>query len=144
MLSALCLPRLMTVRLGLAIMLGVMLSFTGVTLVALEGREVVVLQTIGASGTVHETRTWVADEDGYAWIEAANPERPFLRDIATHPDIEMRRGDAMRQCHAIALPNPDGHERIRRLLARKYGWADWWIGMLTDTSRSSALQLTCY
>jgi len=38
-------------------------------------------------------------------------------------------------------PNPEGHERIRRLLAEKYGWADWWVGLLQDTSGSIAIRL---
>lgn len=41
------------------------------------------------------------------------------------------------------VPNPDGHARIRRLLAGRYGWADRWIGLLADTSRSIAVRLDC-
>ena len=135
--------RMRIVRRVLVTTLGVAISFAVVTLVALEGREVVVLRTVDATGGMRETRTWVADEDGYAWIEAANPDRPFLRDIAINPEIEMRRGGVLQHCHAVPLPNPDGHLRIRRLLAQKYGWGDWWIGLLTDTSGSSALRLAC-
>jgi len=32
-------------------------------------------------------------------------------------------------------------ERVRRLLAAKYGFADRWIGVLVDTSRSVAIRL---
>ena len=81
-------------------------ALVATTLVALEGREVVVLETIDGAGVARATRTWVADDDGYAWIEAANPERPFL-------------------------------------LARRYGWADRWIGLLADTSGSVAVRLAC-
>jgi hypothetical protein len=27
------------------------------------------------------------------------------------------------------------------LLAEKYGWADWWVGLLQDTSQSVAVKL---
>jgi hypothetical protein len=129
--------RLAASALGLATALG------GTTLLALEGNEVVVLRTMDASGSPHRTRTWIVDADGFAWIEAANPERPFLDDLRARPQVELERGDGVRRCDAMVLPNPDGHTRIRRLLADKYGWADDWIGVLADTSQSVAIRLAC-
>jgi hypothetical protein len=132
-----------TPRTILATVLGIAVLFAVVTLLALEGREVVVLRTFDAQGQPRETRTWIADQEGYAWIEAANSERPFLLHIQTNPEVELRRGDALRQCHAVLALNPDGHQRIRRLLGEKYGWADRWVGLLTDTSGSLAVRLEC-
>lgn len=119
------------------------LAFAGTTLVALEGREVVVLRTFDAGRRPRETRTWIADADGAAWIEAANPERAFLRELAADPDVELRRGGAWRRCRAQVRPNPEGHARIRALLRARYGWADRWVGMLADTRESSAVRLAC-
>jgi len=121
----------------------VVLVFLAVTLIALEGKEVVVLGTQDADRTRRATRTWIAAEDGSLWIEAANPERPFLMDIATRPDVELRHGNATQKCRAYIELNPQGHLRIRRLLAAKYGWADSWVGLLTDTSGSLAVRLQC-
>src|SRR5258708_33517240 len=97
--------------------------FGGVTLVALEGREVVVVRRFDAAGTPRETRTWVADADGAAWIEAANPDRPFLQDLRVQPKVELRRGGGWRTCRADVQPDLDGHVRIRALLRARYGWA---------------------
>ena len=130
-------------RIILGTVLGIAVLFTLVTLLALEGREVVVLRTFDAHGQARETRTWVADEDGYTWIEAANPERPFLLQLQANPEVELRRGGTLHHCRAGATPNPEGHQRIRRLLAAKYGWADDWVGLLTDTSGSLAVRLDC-
>jgi len=129
----------------LAVLLAILAAsvFGGVTLAALEGREVVVLHTFDAHGTSRKTRTWVADDAGYVWVEAANESRPFLHNIQANPDVELHRGGAMQRCRAVAMANPDGHERIRRLLAQKYGWADRWVGLLTDTSGSMAVRLEC-
>ena len=33
------------------------------------------------------------------------------------------------------------HESIRRLMRAKYGWRDWWIGMVFDTSSSMRVKL---
>lgn len=130
-------------RIALAAVCGGAAFFAVVTLAALEGGEVVVLRTFDERRAARETRTWVADEEGAALIEAANPERPFLLNIRKNPEIEMQRAGAVHRCHAVPLPNPDGHQRIRRLLAGKYGWADRWIGLLTDTTGSLAIRLEC-
>lgn len=129
---------LVTVGVALA---AVALVFGGLTLYALEGREVVVVRTRAADGAARETRTWVADEDGSLWIEAAFPERPFFQQLLAVPNIEVVRGGMVRRYRAAPVPNPEGHARIRSLLAQKYGWADAWIGLLQDTSRSVAVRL---
>jgi len=115
----------------------------GVTLLALEGREVVVVRTHAPDGQTHATRIWVADADGVAWIEAANPERPFLHDLERDPEMQLERGGRVLRCQAAIAANPDGHRRIRELLAARYGWADCWIGLLADTRRSVAVRLDC-
>lgn len=119
------------------------LAFTVVTLLALEGREVVVVRTFDVERRPRETRTWIADADGAAWIEAANPERPFLRELAADPAVEIRRGGVWRSCRAGVQPNPAGHARVRALLRARYGWADRWVGLLADTRRSAAVRLDC-
>ncbi len=127
-------------RLGVVVAI-LMATFALITLGALEGPEVVVVHTRDASGSVRTTRTWIVDHDGFAWIEAANPEREFYRSIIATPDIEIERRGERRRYHAVPLANPDGHQLIRRLLAEKYGFADWWIGLIADTSRSLAIRL---
>ena len=116
-------------------------AFATVTLVALEGREVVRLRTVTPDGGVHSTRTWVADSDGAIWIEAANGERPFLLDLQAHPEVELVRGGAVLPLRAVPVPGAAAHRKIRSLLAEKYGWADRWIGLLADTSHSVAVRL---
>ncbi len=130
-------------RLAFGLLIASALLFGVVTLIALEGREVVVLHTRDAAGVEHSIRTWVADTDGAMLVEAANPERPFLRDLTREPALILTRGAADRTCRTQLLPNPEGHDRIRGLLAAKYGWADCWIGMVADTRRSLAVQLDC-
>jgi hypothetical protein len=130
-------------RRGIAVVIGLVLAFGVITLVALEGREVVVLRTRASDGSVHAIRTWIADADDATWVEAANPERPFLRDLAHDPVLTLDRAGRARRCRATVAPNPAGHERIRGLLAAKYGWADCWIGLVADTRRSLAVRLDC-
>jgi len=112
-----------------------------ITLVALEGREVVVLRTFGGDGKVRETRVWVADDGGATWVEAANGDRPFYRDILQRSEVELVRGGELERFRAEPIATPDGHPKIRRLFSEKYGWADCWIGLIADTSNSIAVRL---
>ena len=131
----------MSLRRLAAVLAAAVLGFAGVTLLALEGREVVQLRTVTPEGSVRRTRTWVADADGAMWVEAANVQRPFLLDLGAHPDIELVRGGTVLPVRAVAVPGLDAHRKIRSLLAEKYGWADCWIGLLADTSHSQAVRL---
>ena len=131
----------MSLRRLAAVLAAAVLGFAGVTLLALEGREVVQLRTVTPEGSVRRTRTWVADADGAMWVEAANVQRPFLLDLRVHPDIELVRGGTVLPVRAVAVPGLDAHRKIRSLLAEKYGWADCWIGLLADTSHSEAVRL---
>ena len=122
-------------------LLGLALSFGVVTMIALEGNEVVVLRTRGGDGAIRETRTWIADEDGAAFVESAHAERPFYLHLLGNPEIEVVRDGAVQTYRATPVPNPAGHQHIRRLLEEKYGWADTWIGLLQDTSGSLEVRL---
>jgi len=128
-------------RVAAWVLVAIVVIFAVATLAALEGREVVIVYTRDTRGQTRTTRTWIADYQGFAWIEAANPERDFYRHLLVNPEIEVERHGELRRYHAVPIGNPDGHQLIRRLLAEKYGVADWWIGRLTDTSHSLAIRL---
>jgi hypothetical protein len=116
------------------------IGFAAITLTALEGNEVVVVRTHDPAGDTRETRVWVADEGGALWVEAATPERAFYRELLADPAADMVRGQ--RTLHVVAHPEPGpaAHAHIRALLAAKYGWADCWVALLQDTSRSVAVR----
>jgi len=122
-------------------LLVITLAFAAITLVALEASEVVVLHTALDTNPPRETRVWVVDFGGAAWIESASPERDFYRDILANPEIELSRNGRRFAYRAVPFTGPTGHELIRSLLAEKYGWADRWIGMIADTSNSIAIRL---
>jgi hypothetical protein len=128
-------------RLAIAV-LAAAAVFAAVTLWALEGGEVAILRTDAADGAYTETRVWVADADGAAWIEAATPERGWYRVLASNATVVLVRDGAAVTYDATPQPGAAGHTRIRALLRAKYGWADAWVGMLQDTSRSIAVRLT--
>lgn len=124
-----------------ALAITAVLAFAAVTVVALEGVEAVDLRTTTPDGGQRTTRIWIADDEGVLWIEAANPDRPFLHDIAEHPTVELLRHGAIRKYRAVPVPGEEGHRTVRRLLRERYGWADRWIALLADTSHSVGIRL---
>lgn len=129
------------IRAAIAVLFVLALAAGIVTFVAVEGQEVVVLRTERSDGSIRRTRIWIAEEDGVPWIEAANPERAFYADLLARPDAELERRGEIDRYRATPLPGPEGHEKIRALLRAKYGWADRWLGLVVDTSRSLAIRL---
>lgn len=122
-------------------LLGLVVPFLGVTLLALEGGEVVVLHTRTTSGEWRTTRVWVADDEGMPLLEVAEPQRPFYLDLLDQPEVRLERAGSLQTYRAVVLPQPHGHELIRSRLRQKYGWADAWIGLLADTTQSLAIRL---
>jgi hypothetical protein len=106
-------------RAALQVSLATLAAFVLVTIAALEGPEVVVLRTRDGAGRRRATRTWIADHEGRAWIEVANLERPFYRDVPADADVELVRGGQVLRLRAMPLPPDQGHPLIRRLLAEK-------------------------
>jgi len=116
-------------------------SFVGITALALESQEVAVLRTRDRDDAPHTTRVWLARRGDAIWIEAATPERGWYQDVLENPNVELVLAGEAQRYRAAPVTEPDGHERIRALLRQKYGWADMWVGLLQDTSRSLAVRL---
>lgn len=126
---------------ALLALVAALLAFGGVTWFALEGHDIAILRTRAVDGAVRETRVWVAEEDGTLFVEAATPERAWLREAQAQPEIEVVHAGATTRYRSLPEPGAAGHATIRRLLRAKYGWADQWVALLQDTSRSVAVRL---
>ena len=111
-------------------------AFGGLTWLALESREVVVIRTRQPDGGVRETRIWIAEAEGAWWLEAASPESGWYQDVLADPQIEIVRSGRAVPLLATPILGQEGHLKIRRLLRQKYGMADVWIAMIQDGSRS--------
>ena len=132
----------MPVHRGLVAAVGVLAAASLVVVLALESGEVIVLHTRDSAGAPRSTRIWVADDaQGTPWIEAANADRGWYRDLQANPDVEVERGGTTKRYRAVPVPGPEGHATVRRLLAQRYGPRDAVIGWLADTSGSIAVRL---
>lgn len=123
-------------------------AFGAVTVVALEGSATAVLHTTQPDGSERRTRVWFAEDNGALWVEAATASRAFYLDLAANPVVTidtrsspLQSSSATLRGKAELMPEPGGHQRVRQLLADRYGWADVWIGLLQDTSASRAVRI---
>lgn len=122
------------------------LLFGAVTLAALEAGPVAVLHTRAADGSERRTHVWFVRDGDELWIESATADRPFYLDLLRDPACVVDTRDALfspwtsTAATAEPVPEPGGHARIREMLAARYGWADRWVAMLTDTSGSRAVK----
>jgi hypothetical protein len=87
------------------------------------GREVIVLHTENADGTRLESRLWIVDEGGYAWLHGGDS--AWMANLKARPVVEVERGGENRRYRAHPVPGP--HPAIDAALRAKYGLADRWV-----------------
>lgn len=126
---------------GLGLIVGALVVAVAGHMALIElGREVVTLRTQNPDGTWRETRLWIVDDGGYAWLHSAGDE--WLARFQRNPIVELERHGEVHRYRATPVPGP--HPRIHELLRAKYGIADRWvrfIGPDTDTAIPVRLEL---
>jgi len=114
------------------------LAFAAATLVLAHfavielGHEVATLRTQRPDGSWQETRLWIVDDDGAAWLHSKGA--AWEARFAGDPVVELVRGGETRRYRAHAVPGP--HPRIDALLREKYGLADRWVRLLAPDDPS--------
>ncbi len=113
-----------------------------VTLLALESGGVVTVYTPKAEGGTHRaTRIWFATESGRLYLEAGSPENPWVKDLDSTTSLKIE-GQDLDGWYVFRLDSSArGHQVIRTMMRSRYGWRDWWIGVMFDTSESQLIEL---
>lgn len=100
------------------------------------------MRTVPQAGPLRETHVWFVEREGELWLEAGTPENPWFLDVRTNPELEFSASDRPAQKFiALPLDTKEASRRIRALLREKYGWRDWWIGLLVEAEHSVAVRL---
>jgi len=124
----------------IAVVLTALAVFFGAILLAGDlGGEVVVLTTTSAGGGRHETKLWVVEDHGQLWIRAGQPSSEWLGRLRAEPRVTLSRNGRVAEYRAV--PVPKQRERINRLMAERYGWADALIGLVRDESETQPVRL---
>lgn len=115
------------------------LLIVGTQYIASESGEVVVLRTRDAAGGVHETRLWVVDHDGSAWLRAGNPSGGWFSRLSAQPEVVVTRGGETLVVQAV--PRPEARDTINDLMQEKYGWADSYISFFFPRAKKIPVRL---
>jgi len=106
---------------------------------AAESGEVVVLTTSDTEGQPHETRLWVVDHEGSAWLRAGADVQAWYGRLLAKPEVEVERGGTRQSFTAV--PRLDQQGTVNRLMREKYGWADRFISLLFGRDESVPIRL---
>jgi hypothetical protein len=100
------------------------------TYIAGEQTEVARLRTFDAAGGPHETKMWVADIDGIPYIRIGRAGRGWGEQLKANPNVELIRESGTFPCTASVVSDEALHAAVDEAFAIKYGWVDWWYGVV--------------
>jgi hypothetical protein len=118
----------------------VLIALSALFLVALgtylagERTEVGMLRTYDESGTAYQTKMWVVDLDGHAYVRVGRPGRGWGERVKTHPEVELERSGSWQPYRASLVEDPATRAAVDRAFAEKYGWVDWWFGVVVRSN----------
>ena len=95
-------------------------------MIASESAEVVVLYTQDKSGEQYNTRLWVVDHEGDAWLRAGSTSAGWYKRLEALPEVEVLRRSDRRS--VTTKFEPAYRDAINELMAEKYGWRDAYVG----------------
>ncbi len=124
----------------IAVVLGALALFFGAVFLAGDlGGEVVTVTTTSEGGRRHETKLWIVEDHGQLWLRAGQPASEWLVRLQAEPRVTMTRNGEAREYRAVLVPKQ--RERINRLMAERYGWADALIGLVRDEGETTPIRL---
>ncbi len=108
-----------------------------IEIIASESGEVVVVTITDEHGAPAETRLWVVDQAGDAWLRAGSASSGWYQRLQRNPEVVLERQGST--FDAKIVPVPAQRDTMNTLMREKYGWADAYISFLF--SRDNALPL---
>jgi hypothetical protein len=99
------------------------------------GNEVVVLRTEEPDGSWYESRLWIVDDSGYAWLHGDRRSR-WMRNLESRSTVKIARGGETARYRATQIPGP--HLGIHEKLREKYGLADRWVRLTGPDKETTA------
>ncbi len=128
-------------RVGLGIAIAIVLFGGSILFASEQGDEVVTLLSFDLEGKGGETRLWVVNDAGHAWLRAGQPDSSWLQRIQRVPEVVVRRAGGEARYLAVPVPEPAATERINTLMRERYGFWDRWISLTHDDARCIAVRL---
>ena len=130
-------------KIGIAIgaVVGLFLLLGIGQLLASESGEVLVLETLDAEGQPQQTRIWVVDDAGTAWVRG-DPDSGWVGRLLASPEVRAERAGQTASFTAVPDRTPAARDRLNALMAEKYGFADRFIAVtLGDGERAGVIAI---
>lgn len=125
----------------IGILMVVLAVFMALQYLASERVEVVVLHSVDTDGQKVETRLWVVDHEGSAYLRVGEDGSGWYSRIVANPVVELERNGITTPYQVV--PRPDLSNTINDLMQAKYTWGDSFIAYaLGGRENSIPLQLT--
>ena len=104
-------------------------------LIASERIEVVDIHTLDETMGEVSTRLWVVDDDGYQYLRVGADGSEWFTRLKSQETLDLTRNNR-RYTYAWVL-REDKSQKINHLMHEKYGWGDYFIGMITGGRQNS-------
>ncbi len=105
------------------------------------GGEVVTLETKDAEGKPQQTRLWVVDHEGRAWLRSGAPESGWFLRLEADANVSVTRNGTTAAYRAEPVRDPAVRDRIHALMAEKYTFAERFIAATRDGTHSVPVRL---
>ncbi|MEM7098995.1 MAG: hypothetical protein AAF541_12110 [Pseudomonadota bacterium] len=129
------------VLVNVALVLGFGLTLLiATTYIALESGGVFIAETKGFDNqAVRKTHIWFVEHENRVFLEAGNPNNPWVKDLEAGSTLILRSADH-EATYRYVLHRQGRHREIRQLMRQKYGWRDWWVSLWFDTTQSYLIE----
>ena len=126
-------------RLFTILLMGALAFGVAVLLAGDLGGEVVKITTFDGIGTPFTTKVWIVEEGPTLWIRAGSPNAEWYQRLVPRPALQLERNGRVARYRAI--PVKEATPGVNALMAAKYGWADWLIGLVRNRDNAVAVRL---
>lgn len=103
------------------------------------GGEVVRLTTFDEIRTPFTTKIWIVDQGHTLWIRAGSSRAEWFQRLSQRSGVELERNGRVTRYRAV--PVREATPGVNTLMAAKYGWADWLIGLVRSRDNAVAVRL---
>ena len=103
------------------------------------GGEVVKITTFDAIRTPFTTKIWIVEQGPTLWIRAGSPSAEWYQRLTERSGVEIERNGRVTRYRAT--PVKEATPGVNALMATKYGWADWLIGLVRNRDHAVAVRL---
>jgi len=131
----------------IAIVLAVMFAvvavvYAGMRVLFETSGEVIDLRTQGADGRAYESRLWVVDVDGQAYLRTGSDKSQWLARLRLNPQVSVTRSGVTANFIATPIDDPAIRVRVNAATAEKYGIAESILRMgVLDPEHTVAIRL---